>query len=605
MREFSTPTLVTSPHRNVTDLLETRLREAPNHHAFEVVDDDGAYRPVTTAEFAERVRALARGLIASGLQAGDRVAIMSATRYEWTLADLACLYAGAVVVPVYETAAPEQVSAILRNAGPRAAFVETDEHAHLLEAAFAEAGLHPHGIWRFAGQTDLAALARRGQSISRGELEERRLVAGPDDIATVVYTSGTTGRPRGACITHENFIHQMLNIAAAYGEVVREDGSTIIFLPLAHVLARGLQIICLTNGMRVSHLADPTRVIATLATLRPTFLVVVPRVLHKIREAVRTNAERKHLGAVWRRAERVAIEMGECHYRGRKASLTTRAEHALYDRLFYARIRALLGGRMTYMLSGAAPLEPDLCRLFAGIGIPIIEGYGLTETTAPLTGNLPGNTRAGTVGVPTPGATVRIADDGEVLARGPGVCRGYWDPRDDADAFVGGYFRTGDLGRLDEDGRLTLLGRCKEVVVTSSGKTIVPTVWEQDVERHPLVAHAVVIGDNEPRPAGLILVDPDALRERARAEGDEELAQVSAPGSGSPIELSATWLRAAVERAVQAANRRVSRAEQIREYCVLLADLTAHHDLFTPTQKVRRAALVRAAAPQVARLYRR
>lgn len=501
---------------------------------------------------------------------------MSATRYEWAVADLAIWFAGGVVVPVYDSSAPGQVAAIVADAQVRIAF-SGDARAH---AALSDAGV-PLVVELDTGLTVLAA---GGAEVADEQLERARGHAEPGSPATIVYTSGTSGAPKGVVLTHENFLGQVLNIAAAYSDIVREDGNTVIFLPLAHVLARGLQLICLASGMRIAHLSAPSEVVASLAVLRPTFLVVVPRILEKIIAAAGAKASDKRLDALWSAALATAAEAGRAaedrDESGASTGRSLRLRRRFFDLLFYRRIRALMGGRLRYMLSGGAALSGRLSLVFRGMGIPVIEGYGLTETTAPLTGNLPGAIRSGTVGVPLPGSTVRISDDGEVLARGVGVFAGYRDPSDDAGAFVDGFFRTGDLGRLDDHGRLVLEGRLKDVVTTSHGKTVTPARWEAAIEQHPLVASAITVGEGRPYLTALIVLDPDAappVDERER--------------------------EAVIQRAVDEANALVSRSEQVRRFALVTAD-AEDREVVTPTLKIRRRELLHRESDTVDALYR-
>ncbi len=577
--------------RNIPDLLLDRLAADPEHVAFEIPDGDG-WRPITRAQFVAEVVATAKGLVGAGVRPGERVAVMAATRYGWAVVDLACWFAGAVVVPIYDSAAPGQAEAILADADVTAAVAGTPEQADLLREAFGRRGVRPVGVWSMdtASGSDLAALVERGAAVTDAELDARREAVGPDADATIVYTSGTTAVPKGVRITHGNFLAQVLNVAAAYGEVVHPRGNTVIFLPMAHVLARALQLACLAGGMRIAHVADPRAVLGTLAVLRPTFLVVVPRVLEKILAGAANNARRARLGRVWSAAERTAVAWGS-FLETRDADpaarppLGLRVRHAAFDRLFYARLRALLGGRLDYMLSGAAALDADLCRFFRGAGVEVIEGYGLTETTAPLTGNLPGSIRAGTVGVPIPGTSLKIAADGEVLARGAGVFAGYRDPADDADAFVDGWFRTGDLGSLDADGRLTLHGRSKDLLVTAGGKNVAPAAWEHRVEHHAAVAHAVMVGEGRPYLAAVVVLDREDV------------------ASGSVTEVTDAAPRAAVAAAVADANAHFSRAEQVRRFAVVTADLSVAGGLVTPTFKLKRSEFLAHVEALVERLY--
>ncbi|MCW2165852.1 long-chain acyl-CoA synthetase [Microbacterium hydrothermale] len=605
MRESHTPALASlDAYANVTDLLVRRAAEAPDHVAFEVPPSgsagSNAWTPVTTAAFLAEVRALAKSLVAVGLAPGDAVAIMAPTRYEWAVADLATWFAGGVVVPVYESSSASQVEAIVADARIRVGIGGADAHVALLTDALASAD-DTVGVW---SMDDLATLADRGAAVSDEELEHRRTRAGHDDPATIVYTSGTTGEPKGAVLTHANFLGQVLNIAAAYREVVHPAGNTIIFLPLAHVLARGLQLICIASGMRIAHLADPAAVVPTLATLRPTFLVVVPRVLQKIQAAAGDKAAAKGLSGVWGRARSTAIAAGrlaELQDAGtpRRAPLGHRVRHAVFDALFYRRLRAVMGGRVDYMLSGGATLDGELSLFFRGLGVPVIEGYGLTETTAPLTGNLPGRIASGTVGLPLPGSTVRISDEGEVLARGVGVFAGYRDPKHDGEAFVDGFFRTGDLGRLDDAGRLVLEGRLKDVIVTSNGKTVVPVRWESAVEADPLVQHAVVVGEGKPYLSALLILDAEQAAAWAASAG----LPFDARTPNGLRAVDEPRLHAHLQRAVDAANALVARSEQVRRFELVVADL-GDRELVTPTLKIKRRVVVDRAADTIESLYR-
>jgi long-chain acyl-CoA synthetase len=607
MIESSTPPLAAlDGYRNVTDLLVARADAAPGHVAFEVDDaDSGSWRPITTRAFSDEVRALAKGFMAQGIRAGDPIAIMAPTRYEWAVADLASWFAGAVVVPIYETSSPSQVNAIIADAGVRLAIGGTAAHTALLQVALAQSAGTTLGAWTMdaGASATLADLVARGVDITDEELEARRTSATQDDPATIVYTSGTTGEPKGVVLTHRNFLGQVLNIAAAYREIVNEDGNTVIFLPLAHVLARGLQLICLASGMRIAHLSDPSTVVATLDTLRPTFLVVVPRVLQKIQAAAAAKAADKGLTRVWTAARSTAIAWGRRAERmdaGRRVrrNLGLSLRHRLFDALFFGRLRTVMGGRVGYILSGGAALDAELSLFFRGIGVPVIEGYGLTETTAPLTGNLPGNISSGSVGTPLPGLTVRISDEGEVLARGIGVFGGYRNPAHDEGAFLDGFFRTGDLGRLDGQGRLILEGRLKDVIVTSNGKTIVPTRWESAVEASPLVSHAVMVGEGKPYLSALLVLDPEETL--AWATGEGIIIPQSAPSDIRAV--TDPTLRAQLQKTVDAANALVARSEQVRRFSVVFADLE-DRALVTPTMKLKRSVVLDRAAVTVEDLY--
>lgn len=590
MREISTPLLVEpeGTHRNATDLLEHRLHQAPQHIAFEVPHRGASgsissWEPISTADFAARVRRLAKALIASGVQAGDRVLIMSATCFDWAVADLAIMYAGATVVPVYETSSLQQVKMILRDSGAIFAFTGTPTQRQLVQEAANSEQIPSVEVLCFEDHQAVTAFTAQATGITDEELERRRTLPCLDDAATLVYTSGTTGIPKGAKITHRNLVGQVLNVAAAYREVVHERGSTVIFLPLAHVLARGLQFACIAGGMRVAHLAEPKELITQLPSLKPSFLVLVPRVLEKISERITAQAESKKLGAVWEAARRTACERSRLAEQGLEAHQLRphhRLVYGLFDRLFYRRVRGLLGGQLDWVLTGGAPLDAELAHLFTGMGVPVIEGYGLTETTAPIAGNLPGKTRSGSVGVALPGGTIRISDDGEILVRGIGVFDGYTDEDATVAAFEDGFFRTGDTGFI-EDGFLFLRGRLKDEIVTSYGKSVSPYVWESAVGRNPLVAHAVMVGEGRSYVTALVIPDAEA---------------VTATG------LDAEAVRVSVASSVEQANALVSHSEQVKRFTLVQDDLT-DPTLVTPTQKLKRAVFVRRWAAEINALY--
>lgn len=617
----TSPSLVDLSHlSNVTDLVMQRLRDAPDHVAFETPaasgERAGAWKPITTREFVEQVSAWAKGFIATGVEHGDAVLIAAPTQYRWAVADFAALFVGAVVVPIYETSVDAHIEAVLTDMRPAAAFVGDGALGERVIAAADRADLSIR-VWMLDDADDvqtpdasdpsraqgIGELVRGGFDVSDDELEHRRRGATLDDVATVVYTSGTTGEPKGALITHRNLAGQVLNTAAAYREVVRETGNTILFLPLTHVLGRALQLICVSEGMRVAHLSNPKDVVAALRVLRPTFLVVVPRVLEKIQAAAETSASEKHLSGVWSAAARTAVEWGaHLEERDRDPGVrprgSLRVRHALFDRLFFGRLRAVMGGRLEYLLSGAATLHPELSLFFRGIGVPVIEGYGLTETTAPLVGGRPGELRAGSVGRPLPGNSVAIGPGGEVLARGVGVFAGYRNPEHTAAAFVDGYFRTGDLGALDEDGALTLLGRAKNVIITSTGRTVSPETWEQAVEAHPWVAHAMLVGTDRPYLTGIVVVDAEALASTPHA-----LPEPTGTELGILDLAAGSVVYDEIERTVALANATRSPGDRAQHWRAIVLPVEQPERFVTPTMKLRRGALLKAGMPLIDELY--
>ncbi len=598
LREYTSPLLV-EPNgaQRLTDLFVTRESEAPSHVAFQVPSGTDAagsttWADVTTKEFFDAARALARHFVAAGIKPGDAISIMGPTRYEWVLSDVAALWAGAIVVPIYDTSAPSQVAAIVEDANVIRAVAGTAPQAESLAAALGGADR----VWtmdKTDGYACVGDLVKREVEtpVSDAALETARTSRTLEDVATIVYTSGTTSDPKGVQLTHGNFVAQLQNIGVSHGEVLNDRGSTILFLPLSHVLARGVQLICLALGMRVAHLSDTSRIIPTFTEIRPTFVMVVPRVLEKILNAVAAQADKKRVGRLWRDARETAVRIGmigEGFHESERPKLPFRlaAKRALYERLFYRTIRRLLGGNIQYILCGGAKLHPSLALAFRGFGIPIIEGYGLTETTAPIAANRPGDLTAGSVGVPVPGTTIRISEEGEVLAKGPGVSPGYRNPEHTAAAYSDGFLRTGDLGKLDSRGHLTLSGRSKDVIVTSGGKTIEPAGWEGAVEQHPSVAYAVAVGDDRPYLTALLIQQSE--------EGES---------SGDDIEIIENpKLVAEILPYLENANLDVSRTERIKKFALVKANLS-DPTLVTPSLKLRRAAFLEKAKAAVEELY--
>lgn len=589
-----TPLLCESdPQSTVVDLLEERVQRAPASAMFARFEND-AWHDVTAADFTHQARVLATRFIDEGLAPGGAVGILSATRYEWALVEFACWYAGGVVVPLYDSSAPEQIAAILAETRPHLLVIETPEHRERVRRAAGILDADGIAVPLLRDITELhpdtlAALPLDPEAAE--EIARRTAARTLDDLATIVYSSGTTGAMKGSRITHGNFVRLVRNIAAAYSDVIREDSRTLLFLPLAHVLARGVQLVAIHAGMTVGHLADPQRLLTQLAPFRPTFLVVVPRLLEKIEAAVAAKADRPVLRALFRAARASAIATAEADAQGTRPGPFARARHRLFDRLFFGRMRALFGGRIETLLSGAGALDADTARFFTGAGLPVVEGYGLTETTAPVTGNLPGHVRFGSVGRPVAGSAVRIADDGEILVRGVGVFAGYEKAALNADAFVDGYFRTGDLGRLDAEGFLTITGRVKDALVTSYGKTVMPEPIERELARRtPLIAHAMLVGDRRPYLGALIILDDAAVAEWATPRGIDPQADAE----------TIPTLRAEIAAAVAAVNATVSAPEQVKRFRMIRADDT---ELLTPTLKLRRAYVAERFAADIDGLY--
>ena len=594
MREFSTPLTIEVPTTgNLTDDVVANAREAGDAVVFSR-NTGQRWEDVTAAAFLEQVSAVAKGLIAAGVGAGDRVALISKTRYEWTLVDYAIWFAGAVTVPVYETSSAEQVAWILGDSGARA--VVAEDAAHVARVAEARAGLDQlNHVWSI-NDNAVDVLTRLGADVSDEDLEKRRTSATPLDLATLIYTSGTTGRPKGCMLTHGNF---MFELGVAVDELdelfTAYDAATLLFLPLAHVFARVIQIGSVKSRTRLGHSADIKNLLADLQAFRPSFILAVPRVFEKVFNTASQKATADGRGAIFDRAAETAIAYSRGLDRGRP-SLAVRARHAVFSRLVYGKLRDALGGNVAYALSGGAPLGDRLGHFYRGIGLPVLEGYGLTETTAALTVNLPDAHKIGTVGRPLPGTAVRVADDGELLFRGGQVFAGYWDNEDATRETLerDGWFHTGDVGEVDDEGFVRITGRKKEIIVTAGGKNVAPAVLEDRLRAHALVDQCMVVGDGQPFIAALVTLDPDAVSPWAQAHGK----------SGRTADLvDDPDLRAEIEAAVEEANKAVSKAESIRKFKILADDWTEEGGQLTPSLKLKRNVVMRECKDEIAGLY--
>ncbi|MCZ0205658.1 AMP-dependent synthetase/ligase [Streptomyces sp. UMAF16] len=607
MREFTNPPLVSPPPAGgLADIVFEHALTDPRHIALGRKDAAGQWRDVTAAEFRDEVMALAKGLLADGVRFGDRVAIMSRTRYEWTLFDFALWTIGAQVVPVYPTSSAEQCLWMLHDAEVTAAVVEHEDHA-MTVATVIDQLPRLRRLWQLDAGC-VQELYDAGAHLDDEVVHRHRQAVTPDSVATVIYTSGTTGRPKGCLLSHGNFMCEADTVLRGWEPVFHsrkgDEASTLLFLPLAHVFGRMVEVAAIRGKVRFGHQPQlhAAALLPDLAAFRPTFILAVPYIFEKVFHAARRKAEREGRSGPFEKAVDIAVKYAEAVEAkawgtGPGPSAGLRMQHQLFDKLVYAKIRAAMGGRIRNAMSGGSAMDRRLGLFFAGAGVQIYEGYGLTESTAAATANPPGRTRYGTVGPPVPGVTVHIADDGEIWLRGGTVFQGYLNNQKATDETLhDGWLATGDLGALDEDGYLTITGRKKEILVTSGGKSVSPGVLEERVREHPLVSQCIVVGNDRPFIAALVTLDREAV--------EHWLQMRCKPGMTAAELVRDADLEAEVRRAVVAANTLVSQAESIRTFRILAQPFTEEHGLLTPSLKLKRKAIEKAYANEVEALYR-
>jgi long-chain acyl-CoA synthetase len=601
VREFNLPALAEIPATaNLADVVFRRAAEQPQAVVLRRPDASGSWRDVTARQFKDEVVALAKGLVAAGIEPGDRVALMSHTRYEWTLIDYAIWTAGAGTVPIYETSSAEQAEWILSDSGARACFVETAAFGEKIGSFRDRVPALSH-VWQIDPGEALDALRAGGADISDEAIAERAATAGAADLATVIYTSGTTGRPKGCELTHENLLSDVRNAFLGPLTMVTgiADASTLLFLPLAHVFARIIEVGCIEGGVVLGHCGDLTALLPALASFRPTFILAVPRVFEKVYNSAEQKADSEKKGRIFRRAAEVAIAYSRAlDTPGGRPPFGLRAQHALFDRLVYGKLRAALGGRAQYAVSGGAALSERLGHFFRGIGVTVLEGYGLTETTAATTVNRPDRNKIGTVGLPLPGVGIKIADDGEILISGKNVFAGYWRNEAATKEVLAeeGWFSTGDVGELDEEGFLKITGRKKEMIVTAGGKNVAPAVLEDRLRSHALISQCMVVGDGRSFIAALITLDPEALGPWKERHGKPADATVASRRDDPDLVVD-------VQAAVDDANQAVSRAESIRKFRILEGDFTQEAGQLTVKLGIRRSVLLKDFAADIDALY--
>ncbi|CAL9288561.1 AMP-dependent synthetase/ligase [Streptomyces sp. SudanB182_2057] len=607
MREFTNPPLVSPPPAGgLADIVFEHALTDPRHIALGRKDAAGRWRDVTAAEFRDEVMALAKGLLADGVRFGDRVAIMSRTRYEWTLFDFALWTIGAQVVPVYPTSSAEQCRWMLYDAEVTAAVVEHEDHA-MTVATVIDRLPRLRRLWQLDAGC-VQELYDAGAHLDDEVVHRHRQAVTPDSVATVIYTSGTTGRPKGCLLSHGNFMCEADTVLRGWEPVFHsregDEASTLLFLPLAHVFGRMVEVAAIRGRVRFGHQPQlhAAALLPDLAAFRPTFVLAVPYIFEKVFHAARRKAEREGRSGPFEKAVDIAVKYAEAVEAkawgtGPGPSAALRMRHQLFDKLVYAKVRAAMGGRIRNAMSGGSAMDRRLGLFFAGAGVQIYEGYGLTESTAAATANPPGRTRYGTVGPPVPGVTVHIADDGEIWLRGDTVFQGYLNNQKATDETLhDGWLATGDLGALDEDGYLTITGRKKEILVTSGGKSVSPGVLEERVREHPLVGQCIVVGNDRPYIAALVTLDREAVEHWLQMRGK--------PGMTAAELVRDADLEAEVRRAVVAANTLVSQAESIRTFRILAQPFTEEHGLLTPSLKLKRKAIEKAYENEVEALYR-
>ncbi|MFD3455987.1 AMP-dependent synthetase/ligase [Streptomyces sp. NPDC058691] len=596
MREFSLPALYEVPaDGNLTDLIRRNAAQHPDVAVIARKTATGDWADVTATAFLAEVRAVAKGLIASGVQPGDRVALISRTRYEWTLFDFAIWSAGAVTVPVYETSSAEQVEWILSDSGAVTAIVESEAHEKTVESV-RERLPHLKHVWRIEGGA-VETLTATGTDISEATVDERGAYAKADSPATIVYTSGTTGRPKGCVLSHRAFFAECGNVVERLKPLFRTgDSSVLLFLPLAHVFGRLVEVASVMAPIKLGHVSDIKNLTGELSSFRPTMLLGVPRVFEKVYNSARAQAQAGGKGKIFDKASDVAIEYSRALDSANGPSLGLRFKHKVFDRLVYSKLRAVLGGRAEYSISGGAPLGERLGHFYRGIGFTVLEGYGLTESCAATAFNPWDRTKIGTVGQPLPGSTVRIADDGEVLLHGEHLFSGYWNNEAaTAEAVTDGWFHTGDIGSLDEDGYISITGRKKEIIVTAGGKNVAPAVIEDRIRAHALIAECMVVGDGKPFIGALLTLDEEFLPRWAEQHG--KAGRTVAELREDPE------LLAEVQSAIDDGNAAVSKAEAVKKFRILATQFTEESGHVTPSLKLKRNVVLREFADEIAAIY--
>jgi long-chain acyl-CoA synthetase len=596
VKENFTPLAVQpDPDANITDLLVARVAQTPNNALFAVPAADGGWTDVTAAQFHEQVIALAKGFVAAGVKPGEKIGFMCKVRYEWTLVDFAMAYAGAIIVPIYETSSPSQIQYILSDSGATGIIVETAEHFTRFDEIRGDSP-QVDKVWQMH-LGDLEKLAGSGGKVTDADLEKRRTTAKGKDMATLIYTSGSTGTPKGCILTHSNFVDLSRNAAVAMDEVVNTPGaSTLLFITTAHVFARFISILSVHAGVKVGHQPDTKKLVESLGSFKPTFLLAVPRVFEKVYNSAEQKAIAGGKGNIFHKAVETAIEHSKAIDAG-KIPLGLKLKFALFNKLVYGKLKAVMGGNVKYAVSGGAPLGPRLGHFYRSLDVKILEGYGLTETSAPATVNRADKFKIGTVGPALPGNGIKIAEDGEVLVKGIAVFDGYWkNEKATKETFDGEWFKTGDIGEMDDDGYLKITGRKKEIIVTSAGKNVSPALLEDPIRSHPIIGQVVVVGDQRPFISALITLDSEMLPQWLTSNGESATMSLDEAATNPKV-------IAEVQKAVDAANARVSRAESIRKFTILATEFTEGSGHLTPKMSIKRGPIMKDFGTHVDAMY--
>ena len=594
--EFSVAAIVPPPTSgSLVDAIVDNAQSTPHHIALSI-NRGGAWVGVTSQQFLDQVKSVAKGIVASGVEPGQRVGIMSRTRYDWTVADYAIWYAGATVVPIYETSSAEQVEWILGDSNAVGVFLESTKNKKVFDEV-SDRIPDCTRAWIFDDGA-LDTLAAAGAGVSDEELEKRRATLNPESLATIIYTSGTTGRPKGCMLTHGNFMFEVDNIVAGMPELFKVQGaSTLLFLPLAHVFGRIIQLGCIRSGTRLGHAPDVKNLLPDMQSFQPTFLLAVPRVFEKVHNSAQQKAAADGKGNIFNAAAQTAIDYSKSLDTG-GPGLVLKVKHKVFDKLVYSKLRAAMGGKVSWAVSGGAPLGDRLGHFFRGIGVIILEGYGLTETSAATTVNRPDALKIGTVGQPFPGASVKVAPDGELMLAGAQIFKGYWNnPTATAEAIEpDGWFHSGDIGEIDDQGFVKITGRKKELIVTAGGKNVAPAVLEDRLRSNWLVSQCLVVGDAQPFIAALVTIDPESFPAWLKQKGKPATTTIASMTSDPD-------LIAEIQGAVNDANKAVSNAEAIKKFTILPEDWTEEGGQLTPSMKLKRNVVMKEYSSEVDALY--